>query len=599
MARGFITSENALEYLKQIRDTMISEGCNIREASEKVGVKKTAIDNCMKHYYKSDEYRKVEEEISTLNEDLTCSKYVKLRLEGNSGNGYVFKAEKLEEIYETIILPSLTLTGEALDKYKNQRPLLDFEAVAEYHEKKKSGEIYRSSIIDGLNSILSGDGGRKLTLEYIKSLMSQYELLKNDEEIIELLGKVDKAREKEKIIKSINKYINSNKKVGDVSDNLNSLVLEIASLSDEKIKEEYPDINIVRLRNTASRIQRKQERSYIVIDNTKIEEGKERTRTLKKISNGNFIVNDITTQEQFDSFLADIPVTYTRIRKRAQDMWDKYNEYKEYDINKLEEKRAELEKEYRYAKTYKSLIEQEIKVDYVKLVNKPIEQLIEIEKIVSENMSDYFNKKNNAENLIGDIIIDDESKDDYSRIPQESRIIRTNTFLYKLKGELDLVKSIIDLKRKEKEERLNEEQIGEEQIIDDTEELQDVEDITQNIENSVESEKNEDDFESLSNEELLALQESLDAEIDDTESQISALQTSIEEVNNQIKSEKEKQEAEKRKQLIESITRKRKRVQDGNAKIGSLMEEFATKQQELNSLLKDRNSNEGEKTKDE
>lgn len=160
--------------------------------------------------------------------------------------------------------------------------------------------------------------------------------------------------------------------------------------------------------------------------------------------------------------------------------------------------------------------------------------------------------------LLGDIIIDDEARDDYSKDFQEDRIKRANSFIYQLEGELDLVNSIIDFKKKEKEERLSEEQIREEKIIDDTEELNDVEDMTQNIENSVESEKNEENFESLSNEELLALQESLDTKIDDTESKISALQTSIEEVDNQIKSEKEKQEAEKRKQLIESIKRKKK-----------------------------------------
>lgn len=660
MAKDFITSENALDYLKQIRDTMISEGCNIREASEKVGVKKTDLDNYMKQYHKSDEYMSVEEEITTLNADLTCSKYVKLRLEGNLAKGYTITGKQLEELYESTILPSLTLTGEALDEYKKQRPLLDFEAVAEYHEKQKSGELYRGSIIDRLNNILSS-GDRK-TLNNIKSQISQYELLKKDEEIIELLGKIDElykkqiieelkkaisdnnmkamtslkakmpqtelfrndeeiiflmskideAKKKEEISKSIPKYIHkwaSHKKVEGISANLNSLVLEIASLSDEKIKQEYPGINIGYLRIAESRIsqlqgetKKEQESSHKAIENTKIEEEKEKIRQLKEIANGNFIINDITTQDQFDSFLAGIPDTYTRIRKRTQDMWDKYNEYKEYDMNKLEEKRAELETEYRYAKTYRRLVDEGIMVDYAKLKKKPIEQLIEIEKIASENTSDYLNNNEQVtgtENPLGDIIIDDEARDDYSKDFQEDRIKRANSFIYQLEGELNLVNSIIDFKKKEKEERLSEEQIGEEKIIDDTEELNDVEDMTQNIENSVESEKNEENFESLSNEELLALQESLDTKIDDTESKISALQTSIEEVDNQIKSEKEKQEAEKRKQLIESIKRKRKIVQDGNAKIGSLRGELATKQQELNSLLENGNLIEGEKTKDE
>ena len=660
MEKDFITSENALDYLKQIRDTMISERCNIREASEKVGVKKTDLDNYMKQYHKSDEYMKVEEEITTLNADLTCSKYVKLRLEGNPAKGYAITGKQLEELYETTILPSLTLTREALDEYKEQRPLLDFEAVAEYHEKQKSGELYRGSIIDRLNSILSS-GDRK-TLSNIKSQISQYELLKKDEEIIELLGKIDElykkqiieklkkaisdnnmkamtslkakmphtelfrndeeiiflmskideATKKEAISKSIPKYIHrwaSHRKVEGVSANLNSLVLEIASLSDEKIKEEYPGINIGYLRIAANRIsqlqgetKREQESSHKAIEYTKIEEEKEKIRSLKEIANGNFIINNITTQEQFDIFLAGIPDTFTRIRKRAQDMWDKYNEYKEYDINKLEEKRAELETEYRYAKTYKRLVDEKIMVDYYKLKKKPIEQLFEIEKIASENTSNYLNNNEQdtgTENPFWDIIIDDEARDDYSKDFQEDRIKRANSFLYQLEGELDLVNSVIDFKKKEKEERLNEEQVEEEKINDDTEEIKDVEDMTQNIENSVEPEKNEENFESLSNEELLALQESLDTKIDDTESQISALQTSIEEVDNQIKSEKEKQEAEKRKQLIESIKRNRKIVQDGNAKIGSLRGELATKQQELNSLLENGNLIEGEKTKDE
>lgn len=664
MAKDFITSENALDYLKQIRDTMISEGCNIREASEKVGVKKTDLDNYMKQYHKSDEYMSVEEEITTLNADLTCSKYVKLRLEGNPAKGYTITGKQLEELYESTILPSLTLTGEALDEYKKQRPLLDFEAVAEYHEKQKSGELYRGSIIDRLNNILSS-GDRK-TLNNIKSQISQYELLKKDEEIIELLGKIDEvykkqiieelkkaisdnnmkamtslkakmphtelfindeeikslmskidekvaeAAKKKQISKSIPKYIHrwaSHKKVDGISANLNNLVLEIASLSDEKIKEEYPYINIGYLRIAESRISqlqgettKEQRSSHRDIEKTKKEEEIEKIRLLKKIANGDFIINNITTQEQFDVFFAGIPDTYTKIRKCAQDMWDKYNEYKEYNTNQLEEKRAELETEYRYAKTYKRLVDEGIMVDYAKLKKKPIEQLIEIEKIASENTGDYLNNNEQVtgtENPLGDIIIDDEARDDYSKDFQEDRIKRANSFLYQLEGELDLVNSIIDFKKKEKKERLSEEQIGEEKIIDDTEELKDVEDMTQNIENSVESEKNEENFESLSNEELLALQESLDTKIDDTESQISALQTSIEEVNNQIKSEKEKQEAEKRKQLIESIKRKRKIVQDGNAKIGSLRGELATKQQELNSLLENGNLIEGEKTRDE
>lgn len=85
--------------------------------------------------------------------------------------------------------------------------------------------------------------------------------------------------------------------------------------------------------------------------------------------------------------------------------------------------------------------------------------------------------------LLGDIIIDDEARDDYSKDFQEDRIKRANSFIYQLEGELDLVNSIIDFKKKEKEERLSEEQIREEKIIDDTEELNDVEDMTQNIEN--------------------------------------------------------------------------------------------------------------------
>lgn len=84
---------------------------------------------------------------------------------------------------------------------------------------------------------------------------------------------------------------------------------------------------------------------------------------------------------------------------------------------------------------------------------------------------------------MGDIIIDDEARDDYSKDFQEDRIKRANSFIYQLEGELDLVNSIIDFKKKEKEERLSEEQIREEKIIDDTEELNDVEDMTQNIEN--------------------------------------------------------------------------------------------------------------------
>jgi len=208
MAKDFITSENALDYLKQIRDTMISEGCNIREASEKVGVKKTDLDNYMKQYHKSDEYMNVEEEITTLNADLTCSKYVKLSLEGNPGKkGYTITKEQLKDLYETTILPSLTLTGETLDEYKKQRPLLDFEAVTEYYEKQKSGELYRGSIIDRLSSILSS-GDRK-TLNSIKSQISQYELLKKDEEIIELLGKIDELYKKQ-IIEELKKAISDN-----------------------------------------------------------------------------------------------------------------------------------------------------------------------------------------------------------------------------------------------------------------------------------------------------------------------------------------------------------------------------------------------------
>lgn len=561
-----------LNVLKLILDTMIKEKCTLLDALKKNSISKNNIVSYMNNHG-TEECAEIWKTINVFNNDIVCSNAANRRIAGNIKGGSV-KQEDLEDLYVNVVVPYLELSSDQQDAYREKRPLLDFDAIKICHEKTKSGEIYKKSVIEALNSLLKS-GYKKTIMEGAKNRISAYPLLQQDEEISQLFEQVKSKYKQNKQEKSIIsrpiddlvRYIekwNTNIIVSGKGDKLNADVLKIAELSDEEIKTKFPKIDIEQLRCAAKRIQTEGKTAKEQDNYQKSKfygESVEITKRKKAIANGAYISNGITTQQQFDDFFKSIPNEFHTMKEHAKETWKKFNEYLNYDESTLQKIRGDLEKETEFIHTYIELLNIGIMVDYKKLKEIDVSMLGEIEEIAKKQLPEYYNRKNfRKANPLGNIIIDDEYKDQYKKEDKANRINRANKYKSQVDGEIDMIDSIMQLKK--------DEIAAEQEISNDAE-------VTEP------DKTNSNKYDELSIEQLTRLQTELDTQIQQNEETISGLQASIQTTDEKIAEEIKKQEEQKRNELIQSIMQKQAIVTAGDIEIQNLSKVLASKQEEL------------------
>ena len=244
-----------------------------------------------------------------------------------------------------------------------------------------------------------------------------------------------------------------------ISERLSGDVLKIASLSDDELSSKYPQIDIQMLRKASERIESlrgktvEEQRKILKEElNAKKRASFEKTKKIKEISNGAFFENGITTQEQFDTFLSNIPNGYTRIIQNAKNMWKLFSEYKENSEEELIEKKQSIEKELDILSIYKEFHYMGIIVDYEKMKNKTIDELNTLLDIASKNPGKDFNRKNYIKsNPLIEIIIDQESKDDFINQDETARMLRIDSFEENLLRKIRVINSVSKMKSIEQE----------------------------------------------------------------------------------------------------------------------------------------------------
>ena len=193
----------------------------------------------------------------------------------------------------------------------------------------------------------------------------------------------------------------------------------------------------------------------------KIEESIEKTREIKKIANGAFYENGIIDQEQFETFLSNIPSGYTRIIRKAKKNWELFNEYKDNSEEELIEKEKSTDKKFKVLEIYKEMLHRGIMVDYSKMTNKTIDELKIMLNFVKDNPDKNFNRKNYIkQNPLRDIMIDTKSRDDYMKQYEDARWARIEAFENGLLVEKKIIGSVLQMKRVEREKN-NQENITE------------------------------------------------------------------------------------------------------------------------------------------
>lgn len=198
----------------------------------------------------------------------------------------------------------------------------------------------------------------------------------------------------------------------------------------------------------------------------KIEESIEKTRKIKKIANGAFYENGIIDQEQFEKFLSNIPRGYTRIIRNAKKNWELFNEYKDNSEEELIEKEKSTEKKFKVLQIYKDMLSRGIMVDYSKMTNKTIDELKIMLNFVEDNPDKNFNRKNYIkQNPLIDIMIDIKSRDDYMKQYEDARWARIEAFENGLLAEKEIIGSVLQMKRVEREKN-NQENITDENKSD-------------------------------------------------------------------------------------------------------------------------------------
>lgn len=248
-----------------------------------------------------------------------------------------------------------------------------------------------------------------------------------------------------------------------ISERLSGEVLKIASLSDDEISSRYPRIDIQMLRRASERIEGlngktvEEQRKILKEElNTKKRAHFERIDKIKKIANGGFYENGITTQEHFNTFLSSVPSGYTRIIQNAKNMWELFKEYKGNSVEELIEKKENLRKEVDILSIYRRLLDIGIFADFEKMKNKTIDDLEDLLKIAENNSDKDFNRRNYVKtNPLSDIIIDPESKDDYLRQNEDMRRERVDRYEESLWSKIRLIDSVLLLKEQEKDNNDN------------------------------------------------------------------------------------------------------------------------------------------------
>ena len=433
MERELITVEDAIEALKEIKGVIEKRKVGIIEASKIVGIQKSRIDNFMKKY-ESEKYDKLEAEVREEASYVNCSNYAKRRLEGNMQAG---TCQNLKKIYEDIVKPSFELKAEAKCKLN---PI----------QQKEKDEIIRL-----LNLAI-----KTKNFAYLKKISKRIKSsvrFQRDEELKLLLEKTEEAEEMNKEEIEQNKfkhYLNKRSlfnKVDTRSPKYDETILLYASMEEKEFKTENPEINYLQIQSAAKKISRQLEGN--LEEKERVQRNIERAKRIRDVSEGNFIDNEITTQEKFEKYYEEIPSQWTRIKRNANKNWNKFLEYSEKDNEELNSILSKLEIEQEYTKTYNILINKGIRCDFWKLKEKrTIEELNELVELVEYNQDiSLFNNLNATKtNPLCDIIVDSESTNDYKKISSKERIENGIEYCHGINCEANMIKKIMKNREKQK-----------------------------------------------------------------------------------------------------------------------------------------------------
>ncbi len=465
MERELITVEDAIEALKEIKGVIEKRKVGIVEASKIAGFQKSKIDNFMKKY-KSEKYDKLEAEVREEASYVNCSNYAKRRLEGNMQAG---TCQNLKKIYEDIVKPSFELKGKDLEEYKKKFPLIDFESITKYYNKKEKDEL-KAEAKCKLNPIQQKEKDEIIRLlnlaiktknfAYLKKISKRIKSsvrFQRDEELKLLLEKTEEAEEMNKEEIEQNKfkhYLNKRSlfnKVDTRSPKYDETILLYASMEEKEFKTENPEINYLQIQSAAKKISRQLEGN--LEEKERVQRNIERAKRIRDVSEGNFIDNEITTQEKFEKYYEEIPSQWTRIKRNANKNWNKFLEYSEKDNEELNSILSKLKIEQEYAKTYNILINKGIRCDFWKLKEKrTIEELNELVELVEYNQDiSLFNNLNATKtNPLCDIIVDSESTNDYKKISSKERTENGIEYCHGINCEANMIKKILKNREKQK-----------------------------------------------------------------------------------------------------------------------------------------------------
>lgn len=461
-----VNNENVRELIERAKETIITEKCSLADACEKNGFFISSMEHYISNCKEIDNVVELWNEVKIIHKDIILSRFCIERLNGNMHYASGLGMKDIEKVYTSFIVPGLKLSGKELQEYKEKRSFIDFDAFVEFWDKYQSGEIYKSSILQRLNEIKTHFN--KAKFGNIKHQVSQYEFLKNDEEINALINEIEKPmlekriqREaewqrkrdekiREKLTYHIDGYLNGSD--GPFEIEIQDLILEIDKMDDKAIEERYPWMTINDLRKVAKMIAYSRTPKGIreKIDETKRKE-EEKQRIINRtedIIRGNFIKHGILTNLDFYKYFSNAPYIMFYTKKRAEYSWDKFKELMTKSTEELEKRRIDIEFWLDYYDTYLFLLSKYIMVDFNKLLKKTPDELIDIE-LIAQNGHKAFNRKNyRVNNPLGDIIIDDEDKDTFEKMSMDVRIRRVNNDKVQLENELTMIKSIIEKRAK-------------------------------------------------------------------------------------------------------------------------------------------------------
>lgn len=185
----------------------------------------------------------------------------------------------------------------------------------------------------------------------------------------------------------------------------------------------------------------------------RLNEYHEKLNKINSIAHGKFYENGITTQEQFDTFLSNVPQNcsgYTEIIQDAKNMWHFLNQCKNCSKEELLEKRRSIEKEIAIFPIYREFMNIGVFVDFDKMKNKTVDELNSLLEIADRNTDKNFNRKNYTKtNPLRDIVIDSESKDTYLKQNEDRRIERIDKYEQSLDDKISIINSVLNLKEQE------------------------------------------------------------------------------------------------------------------------------------------------------